>query len=155
MSSKVNGTLLVSKGSTSNIDTEAELLSSGHYQIRAFNLNNTTDDGYDFDTDGFRLGWGLPKSVGVPEHPTTGGIYSVNQATRDGQDVHEDSTGEGVNGTKYSPQGIYHGYPYCLAAWVTSDLAMNSYMTVGANSPLEIKTTLSMIHTALSKGLRG
>ncbi len=142
MSSKVNGTLLVSRGSTSNIDPEAEMLSSGHSQIRAFNLNNITDNGYDFNTDGLRLGWGLRNSVGVAEHPLTGGIYSVensvDQATRDGQDVHQDNPGEEMNfhgylnGTMYSPQGSNYGYPYCFAAWVPSDLAMNSNLTIGS-----------------------
>jgi glucose/arabinose dehydrogenase len=142
MSQKVNGTLLISRGSTSNIDLEAEMLSSGHSQIKAFNLNNITANGYDFDTDGLRLGWGLRNSVGVSEHPATGGIYSVensvDQATRDGQDVHEDNPGEEMNfhgylnGTKYAPQGSNYGYPYCFAAWVPSDLPMNSNVTVGS-----------------------
>lgn len=142
MSQKVNGTLLVSRGSTSNIDPEAEMLSSGHSQIKAFNLNNITADGYDYDSDGLRLGWGLRNSVGVSEHPTTGGIYSVensvDQATRDGQDVHEDNPGEEMNfhgylnGTEYAPQGSNYGYPYCFAAWVPSDLPMNSNLTVGS-----------------------
>ncbi|KAK3176342.1 hypothetical protein OEA41_007665 [Lepraria neglecta] len=142
MSQKVNGTLLISRGSTSNIDPEAETLSSGHSQIRAFNLLNITSDGYDFDTDGLRLGWGLRNSVGVAEHPTTGGIYSVensvDQATRDGQDVHEDNPGEEMNfhgylnGTEYAPQGSNYGYPYCFAAWAPSDLPMNSNLTIGS-----------------------
>ena len=91
MSQKVDGMLLVSRGSTSNIDPAAEMLSSGHSQIKAFNLNNISVNGYSYDTDGLRLGWGLRNSVGIAEHPTTGGIYSVensvDQATRNGQDV--------------------------------------------------------------------
>ncbi|KAL2043436.1 hypothetical protein N7G274_003743 [Stereocaulon virgatum] len=142
MSQKVNGTLLISRGSTSNIDLEAEVLSSGHSQIRAFNLLNITSKGYDYNTDGLRLGWGLRNSVGVAEHPNTGGIYSVensvDQATRDGQDVHEDNPGEEMNfhgylnGTVYAPQGSNYGYPYCFAAWAPSDLPMNSNLTVGS-----------------------
>ena len=142
MSQKVDGMLLVSRGSTSNIDPEAEMLSSGHSQIKAFNLNNITANGYSYDTDGLRLGWGLRNSVGVAEHPTTGGIFSVensvDQATRDGQDVHEDNPGEEMNfhgylnGTKYSLQGSNYGYPYCFAAWTPSDLPDNSNLTVGS-----------------------
>jgi glucose/arabinose dehydrogenase len=142
MSSKVDGMLLVSRGSTSNIDAEAEMLSSGHSQIRAFNLNNITQDAYDFNTDGLRLGWGLRNSVGVAEHPITGGIYSVensvDQATREGQDVHQDNPGEEMNfhgylnGTTYPPQGSNYGYPYCFAAWVPSDLPMNTKLAVGS-----------------------
>ncbi len=57
MSQKVDGMLLVSRGSTSNIDPVAEMLSSGHSQIKAFNLSNITANGYSFDTDGLRLGY--------------------------------------------------------------------------------------------------
>ena len=142
VSQKVDGTLLVSRGSTSNIDPEAEMLSSGHSQIRSFDLNSVPSSGYNYDTDGVRLGWGLRNSVGVVEHPMTGGIYSVensvDQATRDGQDVHEDNPGEEMNfhgylnGTKYNPQGSNYGYPYCFAAWVPGNLPMNSNLTVGS-----------------------
>ncbi|KAL6717972.1 hypothetical protein ACLMJK_004057 [Lecanora helva] len=142
ISNKVNGTLLVSRGSTSNIDPEAETLSSGHSQIRAFDLNNVTDSGYDFNTEGTRLGWGLRNSVGVVEHPMTGGIYSVensvDQATREGKDIHEDNPGEEMNfhgylnGTEYPPQGSNYGYPFCFAAWAPGDLPMNSNLSVGS-----------------------
>ena len=69
--------LLISRGSTSNIDLAAEKLSSGHSQIKAFNLTNITADGYSYNTDALRLGWGLRNSVGIAEHPITGGIFSV------------------------------------------------------------------------------
>ena len=99
MSEKANDILIISRGSTSNLDMEAEQLSSGHSQVKAFNIGNMTSNAYDFDTDGLRLGWGLRNSVGVAEHPVTGGIYtvenSVDQITRDGKDIHEDNPGEG------------------------------------------------------------
>ena len=143
LSQKVNGTLLISRGSTSNVDIGAEMLSSGHSQIKAFNLNNVTQNGYSYDTDGLRLGWGLRNSVGVVEHPITGGIYSVensvDQIMRQGRDVHQDNPGEEMNfhgylnGTQYAPQGSNYGYPYCYAAWVPGDLPQNSNLTVGSN----------------------
>lgn len=142
LSQKIDGLLLVSRGSTSNIDAKAEVLSSGHSQIKAFNLNNITDDGYDFTADGLRLGWGLRNSVGVAEHPDTGGIYSVensvDQMTRDGKDVHQDNPGEEMNfhgylnGTKYAGQGSNYGYPNCFAAWMPNDLPQNANLTVGS-----------------------
>ena len=78
MSQKVNGTLVISRGSTANIDTSAEQLASGHSQIKAFNLNNITSDGYQFDTDGLRLGWGLRNSVGVAERKQGGSTNQYN-----------------------------------------------------------------------------
>ena len=142
MSQKVDHMLLISRGSTSNIDPAAAMLSSGHSQIKAFDLSKITADGYSYDTDGLRLGWGLRNSVGVAEHPTTGGIFSVensvDQATRDGEDVHEENPGEEMNyhgflnGTEYAPQGSNYGYPYCFAAWSPSNLPENSNLTVGS-----------------------
>ena len=142
LSQKVDHMLLISRGSTSNIDPAAAMLSSGHSQIKAFNLSNIPADGYSYDTDGLRLGWGLRNSVGVAEHPTTGGIYSVensvDQATRDGEDVHEENPGEEMNyhgflnGTEYAPQGSNYGYPYCFAAWSPINLPDNSKLTVGS-----------------------
>ena len=143
LSQFVNGILLVSRGSTSNVDLEAESLVSGHSQIKAFDLINITADGYDFNTAGLRLGWGLRNSVGVAEHPITGGIYSVensvDQIMRDGMDIHQDNPGEEMNfhgflnGTEYAAQGSNYGYPYCFAAWVPSDIPDNSNLTIGSN----------------------
>lgn len=90
--------LVVSRGSTSNIDAEAEVLSSGHSQVKAFNITNVSDAGYDFNADGVRLGWGLRNSVGLVEHPETGGIWSVENSVdeimREGKNVHQNNPGE-------------------------------------------------------------
>ena len=146
LSKKVPGLLLVSRGSTSNIDIEAASLASGHSQIKAFNLNNMTGTAYDFDTAGLRLGWGLRNSVGVAEHPITGGIYSVensaDQIVRDGVDVHENNPGEEMNfhgylnGTKYAPQGGNYGYPWCFSAWGVDELPDNKNLSVGSQFAL-------------------
>lgn len=138
--------LLVSRGSTSNIDIEAASLASGHSQIKAFNLNNMTGAAYDFDTAGLRLGWGLRNSVGVGEHPITGGLYSVensaDQITRDGVDVHQNNPGEEMNfhgylnGTEYTPQGGNYGYPWCFAAWAVDELPDHSDLSVGSQFAL-------------------
>ena len=110
LSQKVNGTLVVSRGSTSNVDPVAEMLSSGHSQIKAFDLSNVTDSGYDFDSEGLLLGWGLRNSVGVVEHPDTGGIYSVensvDQIMREGKDVHQDNPGEEMVDMQISTRAV-------------------------------------------------
>ena len=95
---KTKGTLLVSRGSSSNVDFEAVRMSSGHCQLKAFGIDDVGDTAHDFNEDGVLLGWGLRNSVGVAEHPDTGGIYSVENSVdeimREGQDVHEDNPGE-------------------------------------------------------------
>jgi glucose/arabinose dehydrogenase len=128
MSTKQPGILIVSRGSADNIDNNAEILSSGHAQIRAFNVSNmtSTSDPYDYKSTGRRLGWGLRNSVGLAEEPLTGGIYSVensaDEVRRYGKDVHQDNPGEEMNfhgflNSSTEDQGGNYGYPNCLAVW--------------------------------------
>ncbi|KAK1026138.1 hypothetical protein LTS16_022591 [Friedmanniomyces endolithicus] len=109
------GLLVVTRGSTANIDPLAEDITTGHSQIKAFNLTNQTS-AYDFDTAGLLLGWGLRNDA------STRWRNSVDQMSRLGVDIHENNPGEEMNflgflnGT-YSPnQGRNFGYPECYAA---------------------------------------
>ncbi|CAO1605060.1 hypothetical protein XANCAGTX0491_008594 [Xanthoria calcicola] len=141
LSKKTNGTLLVSRGSSSNVDFEAVRMSSGHCQLKAFGIDDVDDTAHDFNEDGVLLGWGLRNSVGVGEHPDTGGIYSVENSVdeimREGEDVHQDNPGEEMNfhgylnGTEYAPQGSNYGYPYCFSAWTPEDLPQNENLKIG------------------------
>ncbi|KAL8929836.1 MAG: hypothetical protein Q9208_000980 [Pyrenodesmia sp. 3 TL-2023] len=141
LSQKADGMLAINRGSTSNIDAEAAVLSSGHSQVKAFDIRSPGDTGYDFNADGIRLGWGLRNSVGLAEHPITGGIYSVENSAdemmREGKDVHQDNPGEEMNflgylnGTEYERQGSNYGYPHCFSAWVPEDLPQNEKIEVG------------------------
>lgn len=146
LSQKASSTLLISRGSASNLDSEAELVSSGHSQIKAFDLANVPDDGYDFNKDGKRIGWGLRNSVGMVEHPETGGIFSVENSAdeieRDGKDIHQDNPGEELNfhgflnGTEYAGQGSNYGYPHCFAAWMVDQIPRNANLRVGSQFAL-------------------
>lgn len=123
-----------------NLDTDAQVLSSGHSQIRAFNITNATQP-YNYDSDGLRLGWGLRNSVGVVEHPITGGIYSVENSaddvTRNNVDIHLQNPAEEMNfhGTllnnNYSRQGDNYGYPECFTAWNVSEIPSNAGIQTG------------------------
>lgn len=140
LSRKVPGQMLISRGSFSNLDYDAADITSGHSQIRAFNLNNVTS-AYNYDTDGTRLAWGVRNSVGVAEHPVTGGIFSVensvDNADRLGVDVHQNNPGEEMNyhGTlannTFAGQGQNYGYPYCFSAWNVSELPSNTGIQTG------------------------
>ncbi|KAI4280397.1 MAG: hypothetical protein L6R38_004492 [Xanthoria sp. 2 TBL-2021] len=141
LSDKINGTLVVSRGSSSNVDLDAVRMSSGHCQLKAFDINDVGDTAYDFNEDGVLLGWGLRNSVGVVEHPDTGGIYSVENSVdeimREGEDVQQDNPGEEMNfhgylnGTENAPQGSNYGYPYCFSAWAPEDLPQNENIKIG------------------------
>lgn len=132
----VNGTLVVTRGSTANVDVGTEMISSGRSQVKLFDLENVTAKGYDFNTEGVLLGWGLRNDVGIAAHPATGGLYSVENSVddieRNGQDIHENNPGEELNylGTISAPSGRNYGYPYCFAAWNVSTIP-DSNLTVG------------------------
>jgi len=153
ISAKQPDTLVVSRGSESNIDIEAENLATGHSQIKAYAINNITSDSkpYDFTTEGRLLGWGLRNSVGVAEEPLTGGIYSVENSAddveRNGVDIHQNNPGEEMNfhgflNASTEDQGGNYGYPYCFALWNTSipDLAN---LTVGSQFTLDQNATIN------------
>ncbi|KAF2842549.1 soluble quino protein glucose dehydrogenase [Patellaria atrata CBS 101060] len=141
LSKKVNGTLVVSRGSEGNFDLQTLDVTSGHSQIKAFDLTDDTNLPYDYNNDGLLLGWGLRNSVGVAEHPQSGGIYSVensiDEMEREGEDIHEDNPGEELNyhGTlqdnDFSGQGKNYGYPVCFAAWDVDSIPGNDDIHVG------------------------
>ncbi|KAF4624994.1 hypothetical protein G7Y89_g13175 [Cudoniella acicularis] len=153
LSQKQPGILVVSRGSNSNIDLEAADITTGHSQIRAFDLNNITSGSasYDFATSGRLLGWGLRNSVGVAEEPLTGGVYSVENSAdeieRDGVDIHQNNPGEEMNfhgflNASTQNQGGNYGYPYCFALWNTSIPNVGS-LTVGSQFSLDQNNTIN------------
>ncbi|KAM7208371.1 Soluble quinoprotein glucose/sorbosone dehydrogenase [Naviculisporaceae sp. PSN 640] len=144
LSKKKRGTLLVSRGVPDGDELRAETLSNGLSQIRAFNLNNVTTSAsafphtYNFNTEGQVLGWGLRNSVGVAEHPVTGGIFAVENSmdgvTRNGQDIHENNPGEELNylGVLGEDEfGRNYGFPSCFAVWDLNEIPENGGLKVG------------------------
>lgn len=130
----------------------AQQLNSGHSQIRAFDIvNPPAGRPYDYPSEGTLLGWGLRNSVGVAEHPVTGGIFSVensaDQVERNGTDIHQDNPGEEMNyhgflnGSKENQGGNY-GYPDCFALWGT-DIPNKGNLTVGSQFALDPSATLN------------
>lgn len=151
VSQKLPGILIVSRGSSENVDLDAQLLSSGHSQIKAFDVGKSITSAYDFTTQGVRLGWGLRNSVGLAEEPLTGGIWSVensaDQVTRDGVDVHQDNPGEELNFHGFwngstVEQGGNYGYPDCFAVWGNSEPGLQSLM-VGDQFVMQPNATLN------------
>lgn len=148
LSQKEDGYLLVSRGSSDGNEVQAEDVNNGLSQIRAFDISNVTSTtkAYNYNEDGLVLGWGLRNSVGVGEHPTTGGIYAVENSidgvTRNGKDIHENNPGEELNffgylnGTKTANQGRNYGYPKCFAVWDVNEIPENDNLKIGAQFAL-------------------
>ncbi|KAK4173043.1 soluble quino protein glucose/sorbosone dehydrogenase [Triangularia setosa] len=145
ISEKVKGKLIVSRGSAEANRDRAAVLSSGLSQIRVFDIANrsASDSPYNFNSDGDILGWGLRNSVGMAEHPQTGGIYavenSVDGVTRNGQDIRENNPGEELNFFGYLNETINlnssannnYGYPHCFAVWDPSEIPDGDGLGVG------------------------
>ncbi|KAH8896680.1 soluble quino protein glucose dehydrogenase [Thozetella sp. PMI_491] len=152
MSAKEPDVLIVSRGSADTLVSAAQTLSSGLSQIRAFNLTNLTGSApYSFGSEGTVLGWGLRNSVGVVEHPVTGGIYgvenSVDGVQRDGVDIHENNPGEelnyfGVLGSTQN-QGGHYGYPRCFAVWDLAEIPNHDGLEVGSQFAIQENSTLT------------
>lgn len=153
ISQKQPGILVVSRGSSENIDLQAENINTGHSQLKAFDLNNFTAESspYDFTTSGRLLGWGLRNSVGVAEEPLTGGIYTVensaDQIQRGEVDIHQNNPGEEMNfhgflNSSTENQSRNYGYPYCFALWNTSIPNVGS-LKVGSQFSLQQNSTVN------------
>lgn len=133
--------LLVSRGSASNIDPLSIPLENGISQIRAFNISNLTSTSppYSYPSQGLLIGSGLRNSVGIAEHPITGGVFSVenniDQTTRLGTDIHNENPGEELNFHGFLngslPENRHHGYPFCFPLYNRTDFPDLNTLTTG------------------------
>ncbi|KPM37874.1 hypothetical protein AK830_g8709 [Neonectria ditissima] len=139
--------LLVSRGSEGNDDAAAADKKSGHSQLRAFNVTTAAAaDGPLAYGSGRLLGWGLRNSVGVAEHPASGGIWSVENSVdnlrRHGEDIHENNPGEELNYHGYldssdEDQGGNYGYPLCYTIWSTKNFPDLGDLDTGDQFPAD------------------
>lgn len=134
------GDLLVSRGSAANADVLAREESSGHCQIRSFDVSKDRTN----YTDGQVVGWGLRNSVGLGEHPTNKGVWSVENSVdnlrRQGQDIHNTNPGEELNfhGQAGNYTGQNFGYPMCYTLWDTNNFPNLGSLRTGDNFAVEI-----------------
>lgn len=142
MSRRVSGQLIVTRGSSAELDPAALDMNSGVSQIRAFDMTRLGPGSWpmDFRSDGRRLGWGLRNSVAVAEHPATGGIYSMENSAdgvvRGGVDVSFWNPGDELNFHGYlngstENQGGNYGYPVCFAVRNATTIPNGGSLKVG------------------------
>jgi glucose/arabinose dehydrogenase len=152
LSKKYPELLLVSRGSSENIDPIALDETSGHSFIKAFNLSERGNTVWNYPTDGKLLGWGLRNDVGVAEHPVTGGIWSVENSADDiermGTDIHLENPAEELNFLGYlngstEDQGGNYGYPNCFAVWNTTGFPSVGDLKVGDQFALSPNASLN------------
>lgn len=126
LSRKAPGTILISRGSTENMDWGATDKATGISNIRSFSVAPPFQKTKQY-TECILIGMGLRNSIGMDEHPILGGIWSNENAAddirRDKIDTHENVPGEEINfhgylnGTASPFTGTNYGYPYCASMW--------------------------------------
>lgn len=99
--------LIITRGSDGNIDPSAATTSSGHSQVRVFDLNHVPEGGYDYDSDGGILGYGVRNEVGVTSdlHGHVWGVMnSADDLERNGTNISMDNPAEELNYCMYLSQ---------------------------------------------------
>ena len=125
--------LIITRGSDGNIDPSAATTSSGHSQVKVFDLNHVPEGGYTYANDGGILGYGVRNEVGVTSDSQGhiwGVMNSADDLERNGTTISKDNPAEELNycivpfsvvlnvvGDPTNPQTIYFGYPNCFTVW--------------------------------------
>jgi len=89
--------LLVSRGSNGNIDPSAVATTSGHSQVKVFDLNRVPHGGYDYTVDGEILAYGVRNEVGITTDSTGhawGVLNSADDVLRNGTNISKDNPAE-------------------------------------------------------------
>ncbi|KAK1997763.1 glucose sorbosone dehydrogenase [Colletotrichum falcatum] len=141
--------LVVSRGVDENFDVDALDASTGHAQVRAFDLGRPGNGPFDFNTDGKLLGWGIRNAVAVAEDPATGNVWamdnSIDDITRNGVDIHDNNPGEELNllgAVADETEPGNYGYPRCFAVWDTG-IPLNDSLKVGDQFSMEQNSTMN------------
>jgi glucose/arabinose dehydrogenase len=92
--------LIVSRGSDGNIDASAATTTSGHSQVKVFDLGKVPDGGYQYASDGGILAYGVRNEVGVTTDlygHVWGVENSADELERNGTSISKDNPAEELN----------------------------------------------------------
>ncbi|KAK4124554.1 soluble quino protein glucose dehydrogenase [Parathielavia appendiculata] len=131
-------TILVARGSASNIDTTTTQQSAARSVIKAFSISKGMQTAHNYASGGELIAWGLRNVVGMTEDPVYGGFWSVENQMDDlrlnGRDIHNDNPAErlsyhGVlNDTANRYKGLNYGYPSCVPAWDPQNVGISGLL---------------------------
>jgi hypothetical protein len=101
--------LAVSRGSDGNIDPSAASITSGHSQVKVFDLNKIPDGGYDYTADGGVMAYGVRNEVGITTD-SNGHLWGVENSAdnleRNGTTISKDNPAEKLNYCKSTPSKL-------------------------------------------------
>jgi glucose/arabinose dehydrogenase len=155
--------LVISRGSDGNIDPSAASISSGHSQVKVFDLTKVPSGGYDYTQEGGLLAYGVRNEVGITsdwQGIIWGVMNSADDLTRNGTDISTDNPAEELHyriyplnysdkvGDPRSPQTWDFGYPNCFTVWDPSPfsppLITGERWTMNPNSSFNDSTCNSL-----------
>ncbi|ORY62416.1 soluble quino protein glucose/sorbosone dehydrogenase [Pseudomassariella vexata] len=118
--------LVVQVGSNNNWDMDASSINTGRACVRVFDMSAVPASGYQYNSGGWALGYGLRNEVGLAFDPN-GMVWGVENSgddfarTVNGQrtDIHIDNPAEELNylGDPSTPSTNWFGYPTCFTVW--------------------------------------
>jgi len=124
--------LLVSHGSNSNLDHPTINPKTGRSVVRAFDVSKVPANGYNYQNDGWLMGYGMRNEVGIcfdANNMLWGVENSADQFTRtvngQGKDIHQNNPAERLHyiGDVTKPNNNWYGYPTCFSVWEPSEFA--------------------------------
>jgi glucose/arabinose dehydrogenase len=122
--------LLVSHGSNANLDHDTINPKTGRSVVRAFDITKVPSAGYNYQNDGYLMGYGMRNEVGIcfdANNMLWGVENSADQFSRtvNGQakDIHNNNPAERLHyiGDVTKPNNNWYGYPTCFSVWNPSD----------------------------------
>ncbi|PKS07228.1 hypothetical protein jhhlp_005830 [Lomentospora prolificans] len=127
--------IIVSVGSNSNFDMNAANMRA---TVRVFDADTAPADGWEYNTQGHQLGWGLRNEVALAFDPN-GHVWGAENSgddfrrTVNGQatDIHIDNPAEELNylGDPSVPNEQWYGYPTCFTVWDPSVIRDAAFKT--------------------------
>ncbi|KAH8895698.1 soluble quino protein glucose dehydrogenase [Thozetella sp. PMI_491] len=130
--------ILVAVGSNSNFDYAAESPAAGRACVKAFDISNAPEGGYDYNTQGYQFGYGLRNEVALafdPNFMVWGAENSGDDFTRSignsSIDIHTGNPAEEINylGDPTKPNNNWYGYPTCFTVWDPSLITDTKFKT--------------------------
>ncbi|KAK8044655.1 hypothetical protein PG993_004679 [Apiospora rasikravindrae] len=122
--------VLLQTGSTSNLDQQALNMGSGRALIKIFDMDKVPANGYNYNSGGEVLAYGLRNEIGFITDPNGHVWRTVNGQSRD---IHKDNPAEKLNyfGDPLVTRNAWYGYPTCFAVWDKGAFTDNSALKTG------------------------
>ncbi|KAK6846112.1 hypothetical protein PG987_001300 [Apiospora arundinis] len=142
--------VLLQTGSTSNLDQQALNMASGRAIIKIFDMSKAPANGYNYNTGGEVVAYGLRNEIGFITDPN-GMLWGVENSgddfrrTVNGQsrDIHQNNPAEKLNyfGDPLTTRNAWYGYPTCFSVWDKSAFTDNTALKTGSHFVLTPNNT--------------